>query len=73
MVEITTIQESVCSDQRNQKLAFRYYGSFKVLEVVGKVAHSIQLPTDAKVHNIFHVSQMKAYHGEPLIMIQMPE
>lgn len=48
----------------NQKLAFKYYGPFQITAVVGKVAYNIQLPTSAKIHNVFHVSQLKGYDGQ---------
>ncbi|GKF62716.1 hypothetical protein Tco_0182770, partial [Tanacetum coccineum] len=50
------------------KLNPRYVGPFKVLEKVGEVAYKIELPEElSKVHNIFHVSNLKkCYADEPL-------
>jgi hypothetical protein len=42
------------------KLAPRYIGPFPILEKCGTVASKLDLPTSlARVHNIFHVSQLK--------------
>jgi hypothetical protein len=42
------------------KLAPRYIGPYKVIEVCGPVAYHIQLPERfAAVHNVFHVTQLK--------------
>nr|GFA68064.1 putative reverse transcriptase domain-containing protein [Tanacetum cinerariifolium] len=50
------------------KLKPRYVGPFKVLERVGDVAYKLELPEElSKVHNKFHVSNLKKCHAdEPL-------
>ncbi|GJX16968.1 putative reverse transcriptase domain-containing protein [Tanacetum coccineum] len=50
------------------KLNPRYVGPFKVLEKVGEVAYKLELPEElSRVHNTFHVSNLKKCHAdEPL-------
>nr|GEY30109.1 putative reverse transcriptase domain-containing protein [Tanacetum cinerariifolium] len=50
------------------KLNPRYVGPFSVLERVGDVAYKLDLPKElSRVHNTFHVSNLKKYHAdEPL-------
>ncbi|GJZ28189.1 hypothetical protein Tco_0572836 [Tanacetum coccineum] len=50
------------------KLIPRYLGPFKVLGKVGEVAYKLEIPEElGRVHNIFHVSNLKkCYVEEPL-------
>ena len=46
-----------------RKLASIWAGPFKILSVVGPVAYKLELPVDWRIHNVFHVSQLKAVVG----------
>jgi hypothetical protein len=54
------LQSSVVS-RTHQKLSFRYYGPYKILQKVGKVAYRLDLPPDAKIHLVVHVSLLKQF------------
>lgn len=54
------LQSSVVS-RTHQKLSFRYYGPYKILQKVGKVAYRLDLPPDAKIHVVVHVSLLKQF------------
>ncbi|GKE80527.1 hypothetical protein Tco_1550527 [Tanacetum coccineum] len=53
---------------KREKLNPRYVGPFEVLEKVGAVAYKLEFPQElSKVHNMFHVSNLKKCHAnEPL-------
>lgn len=55
--------QSSLANRANQKLAFKYFGPFCVLEHVGSATYRLELPASSSIHPVFHVSQLKKSVG----------
>jgi hypothetical protein len=47
------------------KLKPRFFGPYRVVELINEVAVRLELPPRARIHNVFHVGLLKKYQGPP--------
>ena len=59
------------------KFVAKYYGLFRIKDKIGRVAYQLELPSNAQIHDIFHVSLLKKAYGNwqftPLPSITYPQ
>jgi len=61
------VQTSLASRSSN-KLSFRYFGPFQVVEKIGDVAYRLELPEGCLIHPVFHVSLLKKAIGSDVVV-----
>ncbi|XP_021717906.1 uncharacterized protein LOC110685687 [Chenopodium quinoa] len=61
--KLQAYRQHTVQKRSNHKLFHQYYGPFQIASVVGKVAYKLKLPSKAKIHDTFHVSQLKVFRG----------
>jgi hypothetical protein len=71
-------RETALGLRNSLKLTSKYYGPFRVLATVGRVAYKLQLPEGTKLHYVFHVNQLKKHLGpaavpNPTLPLVTPE
>lgn len=66
-LKIQPYRHTSLSIHRSLKLHSKFYGPFRVLEKVGKVAYKLLLPEGCQLHLVFHVSQLKKHIGSTAV------
>nr|GEX42786.1 putative reverse transcriptase domain-containing protein [Tanacetum cinerariifolium] len=59
---------------KGRKLAPRYVGPIEIVECVGPVAYHLKLPQElSRVHDVFHVSNLKKYLADADLQVPLEE
>lgn len=58
-VKLKPYRQNTLLLQNHTKLGRRYFGPFKVLKRIGEIVYKLELPDEARIHPVFHVSLLK--------------
>ncbi|XP_042042548.1 leucine-rich repeat receptor-like serine/threonine/tyrosine-protein kinase SOBIR1 [Salvia splendens] len=53
-LKLQPYRQNTLRDRQFHKLSPRYFGPFKIIDKYGKVAYKLSLPTDSKIHLVYH-------------------
>ena len=73
LIELQPYRQGSLAHRASTKLTKRYFGPYRVLKKVGQVAYRLELPSTARIHDVFLVSLLKQFHGNtPGLPLPLP-
>ncbi|GAU35592.1 hypothetical protein TSUD_295280 [Trifolium subterraneum] len=63
LVKLQPYRQTVVATRANHKSSLKYFGPFPVTAKIGSIAYKLQLPSTARIHPVFHISQLKKFNG----------
>lgn len=58
-----TLQTAIFSQKAQWEATTKFYGLHHIIEEIGEVAYNLDLPPEAMINNVFHISQLKLKLG----------
>lgn len=71
-LKLQPYRQSSLEVRKNEKLFPKYFGPYKILDKVGTISYRLELTEYAKIHPVFHVSQLKKCHDPTQSTAKLP-
>lgn len=71
-LKLQPYRQTFIAGRLNKKLSPRLYDPFHVSKWIGQVAYRLALPPTARIHNVFHISQLKKAVGSAPVTPDIP-
>lgn len=62
-LKLQPFRRNSLADRQCRKLSAKYFGPYKIIDKIGVVAYKLELPENAQIHHVFHISQLKKKIG----------
>lgn len=64
-VKLHIYKQASVVNRHSHKLSRWYFGPFKIVARIGKVAYRLDLPLYIRIHQVFHVSLLRPCYSDP--------
>lgn len=71
-LKIQPYVQSSLAPLSSQKLLFKFFGPYRIIQRVGAVAYRLEFPASSRIHPVFHISQLRRSPGNLQVSTQLP-